>query len=118
MDSRHVYGGKSYGMIYFCDNGHQAAWVGCHKGTDKPLGSLATASLREDRKRAHAVFDRLWQSGRMSRSNAYKWLSEQMKLSLDMTHIGMFTEAQCRTVRELSVRKLMGMKDSVHRLRA
>lgn len=38
VDSKVVYG-KSYGMMYLCRN--CMAYVGVHKGTDKPLGRLA-----------------------------------------------------------------------------
>lgn len=54
VDSKVVYG-KSYGMMYLCRN--CMAYVGVHKGTDKPLGRLANAELRYWKKRAHAVFD-------------------------------------------------------------
>ena len=37
VDSKIVYG-KSYGMMYLCRN--CMAYVGVHKGTDKPLGRL------------------------------------------------------------------------------
>ena len=43
VDSKVVYG-KSYGMMYLCRN--CMAYVGVHKGTDKPLGRLANAELR------------------------------------------------------------------------
>ncbi|MPN54908.1 hypothetical protein SDC9_202586 [bioreactor metagenome] len=49
-DSSRVYG-KSYGMIYYCPDCH--AWVGVHRGTDKPLGRLADAELRDWKKKAH-----------------------------------------------------------------
>ena len=61
VDSKVIYG-KSYGMMYLCRN--CMAYVGVHKGTDKPLGRLANAELRYWKKRAHAVFDPLWQRGR------------------------------------------------------
>lgn len=38
-DSSAIYGGRSYGMIYLCTNCN--ASVGVHKGTRKPLGTLA-----------------------------------------------------------------------------
>ena len=54
VDSKVIYG-KSYGKIYLCRN--CMAYVGVHKGTDKPLGRLANAELRNWKKAAHAVFD-------------------------------------------------------------
>ncbi len=61
VDSKVIYG-KSYGKIYLCRN--CMAYVGVHKGTDKPLGRLANAELRNWKKAAHAVFDPLWKYGR------------------------------------------------------
>jgi hypothetical protein len=95
VDSKVVYG-RSYGMIYLCRN--CMAYVGVHKGTDKPLGRLANAELRYWKKAAHAAFDPLWKYGRFKgyRNAAYGWLSEQMELPVDKTHIGMFDVAQCK----------------------
>ena len=87
VDSKVVYG-KSYGMMYLCRN--CMAYVGVHKGTDKPLGRLANAELRYWKKRAHAVFDPLWQRGRFRghRNAAYGWLAQKMGLPVEKTHIG------------------------------
>ena len=95
VDSKVVYG-KSYGMMYLCRN--CMAYVGVHKGTDKPLGRLANAELRYWKKRAHAVFDPLWQRGRFRghRNAAYGWLAQKMGLPVEQTQIGMFDVAQCR----------------------
>ena len=49
VDSKVIYG-KSYGMMYLCRN--CMAYVGVHKGTDKPLGRLANAELRYWKKAA------------------------------------------------------------------
>ena len=48
VDSKVIYG-KSYGKIYLCRN--CMAYVGVHKGTDKPLGRLANAELRRSEER-------------------------------------------------------------------
>lgn len=64
VDSSLVYG-RSYGMIYLCHPCN--AWVGVHKGTNKPLGRLANAELREAKKAAHEAFDKIWKSGSSSR---------------------------------------------------
>ena len=95
-DSKVVYGGKSYGKIYLCKDCN--AYVGVHKGTDKPLGRLADKELRHWKKEAHAAFDPVWQSGQMKRAAAYKWLAEQMNLTINETHIGMFDVEQCKQV--------------------
>jgi hypothetical protein len=105
VDSVVIYG-KSYGMVYLCEP--CKAWVGVHKGTDKALGRLANEELREWKKKAHDLFDELWMrkvgqgfSYRNARTLAYKWLSDQMKIRVDQTHIGMFDVDRCKNVVEL-----------------
>lgn len=97
VDSKVVYG-KSYGMMYLCRN--CMAYVGVHKGTDKPLGRLADATLRKWKMAAHASFDPLWKTGpfRGRRKAAYGWLAGQMGLPVEKTHIGMFDVPQCQEV--------------------
>lgn len=78
------------------------AYVGVHSGTDRPKGSLANAELRGWRKATHARFDPLWQDGPFKKRNAaYRWLSEQMELPIEQTHIGMFTVEQCKAALEI-----------------
>lgn len=101
-DSSVVYR-KSYGMIYLCIPCN--AFVGVHEGTDKPLGRLANAELRLWKKRAHAVFDVLWKHKEAcgtphhkARQAAYKWLSKELGLPPQHTHIGMFDVGLCKKV--------------------
>lgn len=117
VDSELIYG-KSYGMIYLCRGCD--AYVGVHKGSDKPLGRLADKDLREAKKKAHYYFDALWKAKtnigiledprrskrkvewqRACRSQAYKWLSEVMQIKPEFTHIGMFDVEQCEKVVQL-----------------
>lgn len=99
VDSSVIYG-KSYGMIYLCRCRPGYAYVGVHKGTDRPLGRLADMELRELKKKAHATFDPLWKEGqfRGHRKAAYAWLSKQMDLPQEKTHIGMFDASKCKQV--------------------
>lgn len=48
---------------------------------------------------AHAAFDPLWKSGRMTRNEAYKWLSRKMRLKPINCHMAMFDKSQCAAVR-------------------
>ena len=66
--------------------------------TDKPLGRLANAELREWKKKAHAAFDPLWQGGKMRRNQAYAWLAQRLGLPTHLTHIGMFDVITCQQV--------------------
>ena len=91
-----VYNGKDYGWIYLCNNFPNCnTFVGTHKGTIIPLGTLANKELRELRKECHRLFDLLWKSKSISRNDAYKWLRRTMKLSEEDAHIAMFNEDQC-----------------------
>lgn len=105
VDSTIVYG-SSYGKIYHC--APCKAWVGVHRGTTNALGRLADDDLRYWKKEAHRCFDAIWQrklENGFSKFNArtalYKWLSEQMGIEKQYTHIGMFNIEQCRWVIEL-----------------
>lgn len=112
VDSKVIYG-KSYGMVYHCRPCD--AYVGVHRGTVNPVGTLANSELRDWRKRAHAMFDPFWQKPLQDeiaqnagvtpkgiksrhRGKAYRALSESMDLSIHHCHIGMFTVEQCREV--------------------
>ena len=82
------------------------AWVGCHFGTNKPLGRLANAELRKAKMAAHAEFDPLWQRSSPKqkfarRGEAYHWLSRQLGKPFAQTHIGMFDVSECQRVVEV-----------------
>lgn len=74
------------------------AYVGCHKGTDNPLGRLANAELRQWKSNAHKVFDLIWREGHMKRKDAYKALAAEMGIEPKKCHIGMFDVQQCKQV--------------------
>lgn len=74
------------------------AYVGCHPGTNCPLGRLANPGLRRLKMEAHAAFDPFWKRGRMTRKDAYGWLATKLGISARECHIGMFDEEQCRRV--------------------
>lgn len=98
---------SSYGYWYKCNDCN--ASVGCHPGTQKPLGTTAKPELRALRQEAHKWFDATWQmkmkqddcSQKEARSAGYKWLQEQMNLPAAECHIGKFNEAQCKQVIKL-----------------
>ena len=94
VDSAVVYG-KSYGDIFLCKNWPECdAYVGVHRDSGKPKGSLANQELRNLRKLCHNQFDTLWMSGAFkSRSRAYQWLSVFMEIP--EAHIGEFRKEDC-----------------------
>ena len=85
--------------IYQCQNCN--ARVGCHKGTDRPLGNVANEVLRLKRIETHRVFDSFWKRRHMSRTAGYKWLAKKMNLPEDAAHIGGFEMDQCQRVIDL-----------------
>ena len=98
-DSAEVYRGRSYGMIWLCRPCF--AYVGCHKGGDKPLGRLANAELRAWKQKAHRAFDPMWKGKKTSRGQAYLWLAEKLQIDRADCHIGMFDVEACKRVVEL-----------------
>jgi len=104
-DSKEVYG-KSYGMIYLCKCVPSWAYVGCHKGSNKPLGRLADKRLREYKKKVHAAFDPLWESDKMKRAEAYEWLAKEMNIDKKECHVGMFDIERC----QVALLTIMGLK--------
>lgn len=92
--------GRSYGdwpWAYLCNG--CGAYVGLHPFTAIPLGTLADAPMREARKHAKAAFNPLWQSGQMTRSDAYAWLAGAMGITdKEQCHIGWFDVSQCNQV--------------------
>lgn len=90
------------GLTYICSRFPDCdARVNCHPGSIKPMGSLADPQLRRWREKAHKNFDQLWQSGSMSRRQAYCWLAQAMDLSESKTHFAEFDEQQCEKAVEL-----------------
>lgn len=85
--------GLAHEFVYQCQNCN--ARVGCHKGTTRPLGDVANEVLRLKRMETHRVFDTFWKRRHMTRSNAYKWLSEQLDIPREEVHIGGFEMDTC-----------------------
>lgn len=98
--SETVYHTDKYGLMYVCSNFPKCdTYVGCHKDSGRPLGTLANARLRSLRTSAHKHFDKLWKAGFIrNRRTAYIWLASNMNIDIDKCHIGMFNEEQCLEV--------------------
>lgn len=94
-DSIEVYHTRSYGNIYLCVNAKCGARVGVHKDNNYPLGTLADEATRKARKKAHAMFDRLWKGKKLDRKDAYKEMQKIMGMSEEEAHIGRFSVEQC-----------------------
>ncbi len=87
--------GPFYGCVDYprCRGTH-----GAHKATGEPLGVPANRETKAARGRAHAAFDPLWNSGSMTRREAYKWLAE--RLGTDEAHMGEMDVETCERVVE------------------
>jgi hypothetical protein len=101
-------------MIWVCVCG---ARVGCHDGTEQPLGSPAGQETRAARMSAHAAFDPMWKakmrrdgcSKKEARRMAYNWLARQMDIAGKDCHIGMMDADGARLVVEIC-RRATGAK--------
>jgi hypothetical protein len=95
--------GRIYGewpKIYFCVDCKAA--VGCHPGTEIPLGKMADRATRQLRTKAHDEFDKLWRSGLMSRAKAYNWLAASLEIDPSQCHISWLSKDQLKDVATLS----------------
>jgi hypothetical protein len=86
---------KPYSEKYFYYCNKCDAYVGCHPGTQNPLGTVANKRLRRLRKLCHGSFDKIWKNKYLSRSKAYKWLASKLDILPSQCHIGMFDEQMC-----------------------
>lgn len=97
---------KEWGKVWVCSNYPKCnSYVGCHKGTEIPLGRLANARLRTLKAEAHKQFDPLWKSGLMSRKEAYSWLATMLNIPIYECHIGLFDIKMCQKVIHLCKRQ-------------
>lgn len=91
-----IYGrnyGRSY-MCYYCKPCN--AYVGCHRNSRTPLGTMANAELRDFRKKAHAVFDPLWKERRhKKRHQLYAEISRHFGYEI---HIAQSDIPQCKRI--------------------
>jgi len=89
--------GRDYGANVWkcttCD-----AYVGTHKGSKVPLGTLANKDLRALRNQAHAIVDPYWQKYKIGRHIIYKMLGKFMGTEPKDTHIGMYNDEQCTKI--------------------
>lgn len=93
----YVYGDSSMDeYVYVCSNYPKCdSYVGVHRGTKEPMGTLANRELRNKRIRTHKVFEKIWQNNLMSKKEAYRWMTYMMGIPFDMGHIGKFSEYRC-----------------------
>ena len=86
------------GLRFLCDGA--PGDLGTHGG------SLAGPRLRKLRYAAHQEFNKLYQSGLMSKRDAYQWLAMTVQAPMAHAHIGHLGEYYCQVVIDES-RKLL-----------
>ncbi len=77
------------------------SYVGCHPGTDVPLGSLANEELRRWRRQAHLSLDPLWKGKpdeKNLRREVYEKVAELLGLKVADAHIAKFDVEKCKKV--------------------
>lgn len=83
-----------FGSLYICSkpkcNGKHLAHP-----NGKPTGIPCNRSTAKARIKAHKALDRIWQSGRVTRQQAYVILKRIMGMTIEEAHIGRFTKEQC-----------------------
>lgn len=88
---------------WLCDCG---AYVGCHGDTLRPLGRPANAKLRKVRSDLHGMMDQLWKQGYITRETLYLELSQHLAISLQDTHVALFSLKECDSAFAWVKRKL------------
>lgn len=117
VDQKHIYGRDFNGKDMICCAKFPEcdAYVGTHGDSREPFGRLANKELRELRKEAHRVFDRIWLEKLTSRHKLYGDLTRALKIKRKHCHIGFFNKNTCRKVIKYSEKKYIRMKKSKNR---
>lgn len=89
-------GEDRFGRGWICPCGSRH---GCHSD-GRPHGIPADARTRKARASAHEVFDRLWRTGRFTRTGAYSWMQKVLDMTPAQAHISMFDRESCRRLEE------------------
>lgn len=96
IENSKIYG-KSYGSGYCYHCKKCGAYVGTNK--NKPiqaLGILANKEMRDWKTYCHNIFDRIWRNQVMTRTDAYKWLSNILDIPFKDCHFGYFDLSQLK----------------------
>lgn len=99
-ESRYVYGDDNFGgHLYVCSKYPVCnSYVSVNERTLQPMGPLANGDLRHMRIEAHRAFDRIWRSGIMTRSDAYRWMQARFGLKPSQAHISQFSTYLCQAI--------------------
>ena len=92
--AEYVYGERNLNpdnYLYVC-SGYPScdSYIGVHKKSMRPMGTLANGDLRHKRIEAHRALNKVVQAGIMTKHGAYIWLQNRLCLREKDMHIGMF----------------------------
>lgn len=90
------------------------AYVGVQPDNKTGLGTVADKDLRLARNKAHLEFDKLYKQGYLTKSSAYEWLSDTIKIPRQFCHIAMFSINTCEEAIELVNIKLKNL-EQIHK---
>lgn len=85
------------------------AYVGMHPFTNIPLGTLANAETRKARKECKEPFEKLFKSGRFTRSEAYELLAKKLGIPKEECHFGWFDIDMCNKAKVASREIFLGV---------
>ncbi|MFI3326492.1 MAG: zinc-finger-containing protein [Clostridia bacterium] len=109
-DAEYVYGEKKQSpgdKLLVCSKYPNCnSYVGVHKASGLPKGTLANGDLRNKRIETHKIFDKIWKFKIMDRRAAYYWLQSKLSLNANQAHIGNFSEYMCDIVSKESKKLL------------
>jgi hypothetical protein len=98
-------------QLYVCSKYPECdSYVRVHPGTTVPVGSLANAKLRTLRATAHRHYDKLHESGIMTKKEAYSWLAFMLQSPMSQAHIGYQSEYYCNRIVEESDKLIGNLK--------
>ncbi len=107
-------GAKPGAMAYVCIRyPHCDSYVMAKPDTLEPMGELAGPELRRLRRAAHVSFNRIYESGLMTKQDAYRWLANVVQAPMAHAHIGHLGEYYCRVVIQES-EKLLASRMASH----
>ncbi len=90
-------------------------YVYTQKGTNRPLGEMATAEVRSLRIKAHRAIDRVIKSGVMTKADVYDYLSDAMDVPKGRFHLAECGEYGCRETIRLMNKVLNNTKRAAAR---
>lgn len=109
--------GREFGrwpFIYLCLK--CGAYVGLHPGTERALGTLADVHTRVARRTLKPGFERIWKERLCSRTQAYKLLAEELGITADRCHWGLFDFDECNAAAKASERVYARLKNKEGKL--